>query len=402
MKARILSLSLFLITVATVALYPAINSNSAIQGQITKPPTAPTQLPAQSRPKVELVFVLDTTGSMGGLIQAAKENIWSIATTMAAGQPAPEISIGLVAYRDRGDAYVTQVVDLSSDLDTMYAKLMDFQARGGGDGPEAVNDALYDAVHTISWSQDPQSYKVVFLVGDAPPHMDYQDDVKYPQTLVTALERGIVINTIQCGDSSVTRQQWQQIAQLSHGQHFQVAQAGSAVAITTPFDADIAMLSKKLDDTRLYYGSSEDKEKQRLKLEATDKLHALASTESRARRAGFNASASGATNFLGENELVDDVASGRIDLSDIAPEALPETMQAMSPKQQQALVSQTASKRDALQRQIKALASQREAFVDEKVKASAGIEESLDYKIYSTIREQAETKGLRYEGGPAY
>ncbi len=138
------------------------------------------------------------------------------------------------------------------------------------------------------------------------------------------------------------------------------------------------------------------------KLEAADKLHALASTESRARRATFNASASGATNFLGENELVDDVASGRVDLSDIAPEALPETMQAMSPQQQQALVSQTASKRDALQRRIKGLASQREAFVDEKVNASAGIEESLDYKIYSTIREQAETKGLRYEGGPAY
>lgn len=400
MKAKLLTLTLFILTAATVALYPAINSNSAIPGQIAPPVKA--QLPAHSRPKVELVFALDTTGSMGGLIQTAKEKIWSIATSMAKGQPAPEISIGLVAYRDRGDAYVTQVVDLSGDLDTMYAKLMDFQAQGGGDGPEAVNDALYEAVHTISWSQDPQSYKVVFLVGDAPPHMDYKDDPKYPQTLAEARERGIVINTIQCGDSGVTRQQWQQIAQLSHGQYFQVDQAGSAVAIATPFDADIAMLSKRVDETRLYYGSSEDKAKQSLKLEATDKLHALASPESRARRATFNASASGSANFLGENELIDDVTSGRVDLSDIDHRELPEPMQTLSPQEQKALISQTASKRAELQRQIKNLAGQRKAFVDEKVQASAGIEESLDYKIYSTMREQAEKKGLRYEGGPEY
>lgn len=400
MKAKLLTITLFILTAATVALYPAINSNSAIPGQIAPPVKA--QLPAHSRPKVELVFALDTTGSMGGLIQTAKEKIWSIATSMAKGQPAPEISIGLVAYRDRGDAYVTQVVDLSGDLDTMYAKLMDFQAQGGGDGPEAVNDALYEAVHTISWSQDPQSYKVVFLVGDAPPHMDYKDDPKYPQTLAEARERGIVINTIQCGDSGVTRQQWQQIAQLSHGQYFQVDQAGSAVAIATPFDADIAMLSKRVDETRLYYGSSEDKAKQSLKLEATDKLHALASPESRARRATFNASASGSANFLGENELIDDVTSGRVDLSDIDHRELPEPMQTLSPQEQKALISQTASKRAELQRQIKNLAGQRKAFVDEKVQASAGIEESLDYKIYSTMREQAEKKGLRYEGGPEY
>ena len=104
--------------------------------------------------RVEVVFVLDTTGSMGGLIDAAKEKIWSIASTLAQAQQAPEISIGLVAYRDRGDAYVTQVVDLNRDLDSMYAKLMDFEADGGGDGPEAVNEALDAAIQRMSWSQD--------------------------------------------------------------------------------------------------------------------------------------------------------------------------------------------------------------------------------------------------------
>src|SRR5512143_2860384 len=60
------------------------------------------------RPKVEVVFVLDTTGSMTGLIQGAKEKIWSIAKHIASGKPTPDVSIGLVAYRDIGDAYVTK------------------------------------------------------------------------------------------------------------------------------------------------------------------------------------------------------------------------------------------------------------------------------------------------------
>jgi hypothetical protein len=83
---------------------------------------------------------------MGGLIQAAKEKIWSIASTMAAAQPAPQIRMGLVAYRDRGDDYVTRVVDLTADLDSVYAALMQFEAGGGGDGPESVNQALADAL----------------------------------------------------------------------------------------------------------------------------------------------------------------------------------------------------------------------------------------------------------------
>lgn len=400
MKNTILGLALFILTVATVAVYPAIKNPAAVTGT---PPTAPPgQLLPDSRPKVELVFVLDTTGSMGGLIQTAKEKIWSIATTMASAQNAPEIRIGLVAYRDRGDAYVTRVVDLSEDLDTLYATLMDFRADGGGDGPEAVNEALYDAIHKISWSQDPQSYKVVFLVGDAPPHMDYQDDVKYPQTLAAALKKGIVVNTIQCGDDPSTLRQWQQIAQLNHGQYFQVEQAGGAVAIATPLDAKIAALSKELDQTRLYYGSKAEKAKQQHKLAAADKLHSLASTSSRARRATFNASASGATNFLGDKELVDDVASGRIDLTDIDAEALPAPMQTMSPQEQKALIAKTAEKRQELQGKIKTLAGERDAYLDERAKSVENLEESFDYKIYSTVREQAEKKGLVYESGPAY
>src|SRR5947209_11849351 len=86
--------------------------------------------PVPKKPRVEVVFCLDTTGSMGGLIEAAKQKIWAISNQVASGKPTPELKIGLVAYRDRGDAYVTQVFDLSDDLDAIHGHLKGFQAQG--------------------------------------------------------------------------------------------------------------------------------------------------------------------------------------------------------------------------------------------------------------------------------
>ena len=403
MKSRIVAVAIFALTAATVVFYPALKSSGAVFGHsgiqnINHIYTPPTNL----HPRVEVVFVLDTTGSMGGLIEAAKDKIWSIATTMASAQQSPEISMGLVADRDRGDQYVTRVADLSQDLDSIYAALMDFSADGGGDGPESVNQALYDAVNSISWSQDPNSYKVIFLVGDAPPHMDYQDDVKYPLTLRQAAARGIVVNTIQCGENAATTPEWQRIASLSKGRYFQVEQAGSALAMATPFDADLARLSAELDGTRLYYGTAEEKQEKNLKLAATEKLHAFASSASRARRAAFNATASGVTNLFGSKELVDDLESGRVTLEEIDADALPEPLQQMSPEEQRAAVAKTTDKRRELRDRIQELSQQRDDYIDNEVEDLGGAEASLEYKIYDAVREQAEKKGLKYEDGPEF
>lgn len=409
MKSKIIGLALFLVTAVTVAFYPAYKSIGAVDPNPSKPikpvdlPVPPNDMQTNERPIVEVVFALDTTGSMGGLIQAAKEKIWSIATTMAQAQPAPEIRMGLVAYRDRGDEYVTRVVDLSSDLDTMYATLMEFRADGGGDGPESVNQALYDAVHNMSWSQDTKAYKVVFLVGDAPPHMDYANDVKYPDILNTAQKRNIVINTIQCGNQSYTTGSWQHIAKLGQGKYFQVEQAGSAVAIATPYDAKLAELSSKLDKTRLYYGSEEEKAKAKRKRDATEKLTSSSSVESRARRAEYNASKSGKTNLLGENELVEDVISGRVDLSKMNKDQLPEPLQSLPQAQQQKIIKEKAKERKSLLGEIQSLAQKRSSFLRKKVEEGGGAEESLDNQIFSTVRQQAAEKGLRYEASaPSY
>jgi hypothetical protein len=398
MKTKLLALVLLLVTGLAVVFYKT-GQGFAIAPAGHNPVGG--ILFQNSRPEIEVVFVLDTTGSMGGLIEAAKEKIWSIASTMASAQPAPLIRMGLVAYRDRDDQYVTRVIDLSEDLDSVYASLMDFQADGGGDAPESVNQALYEAVHAISWSQNSKSYRAIFLVGDAPPHMDYQDDVKYPQIMAEATSRGIVINAVQCGSEPETQGVWRQIAQLGDGSYFQVGQEGGAVAISTPFDQKIADLAAQLDGTRLYYGTAADKLKQQAHLNAAAKAREEATPAALARRGAFNASSAGERNFLGESELVEDVASGRVELSKIDSTLLPEPLQALPPPEREAALVAQAEKRAGLKREIQALSAQRQDYLKARVEAEGGAAASLDEKIYEAVRSQAAKQGFEYKSATA-
>src|SRR4051812_24770545 len=59
-----------------------------------------------ARHLVDVVFAVDTTGSMGGLIEGAKRTVWSIATHIRNADPDADLRVGLIAYRDIGDDYV--------------------------------------------------------------------------------------------------------------------------------------------------------------------------------------------------------------------------------------------------------------------------------------------------------
>ncbi len=394
MKTKTLAVSILLATTAIVSAYPLLVDSFQQQNP-------EVLIPQHEKQRIDVVFALDTTGSMGGLLETAKEKIWSIATTMASAQNSPDIRIGLVAYRDRGDQYVTKVYDLTSDLDSLYAQLMDFKADGGGDGPEDVNQAISDAVTKMSWSKKQDTYKVVFVVGDAPPHMDYQDQVPFTQTLELAKQKGIIVNAIQCGNQVNTTGPWKQIAALGSGRYFQVEQTGGAVAIVTPHDKKIAELSKQLDETKLYYGNKEQKLRQQAKQDATTKIHQELSFSSRARRAEYNASASGKKNFLGENELVDDITTGRISLKEIKPENLPVSISALPKQQQVKAIGELQAKRLKLKSELLTITGSRIAYLKKEARKAGGLKDSLDEKIYSAIKEQAEEKGIEYDADSA-
>jgi Mg-chelatase subunit ChlD len=396
MKTKLFGLALLVVTAAGILYHPA--PGAADRAGIS---SVNAQVARSQEPAVDVVFVLDTTGSMSGLIETAKEKIWSIASTMASAKPTPDIRIGLVGYRDRGDEYVTRVVDLNDDLDSVYAALMEFQAGGGGDTPESVNEALYDAVHNMAWSQRDQAYQVIFLVGDAPPHMDY-NETRYPEIVAAAREKGIVINTIQCGNLASTLDPWTTIASLGDGRFFQVEQSGGAVAYETPFDEEIAALSAKMDSTRLYYGSKAELEKAQRKMAAAAEIDATASVASRARRGVFNAADGGRENLLGDQELVAAVERGEVSLEELDEDALPDVLKPMAPAAQAAYVGELARERAELRTRIRQLADERNDFIARKVEEAGGLDGSLDKRLYETVKDQAGEAGLDYEAGPAY
>lgn len=405
MKTPLIATVLILATAVSAYFYPVHSGNPKSELPITKIVPVPEAANVDvkpldaglDRPVIEVVFVLDTTGSMSGLIQAAKDKIWSIASSMASANTAPTIKMGLVAYRDRGDAYVTRMVDLSDDLDTTYGTLMSFEADGGGDTPESVNKGLYDAVNNMSWSEDQNTYRVVFLVGDAPPQTSYQDEMQYPEIIKLAQSKGIVVNTIQCGNMASTTKPWQQIAMQGQGQFFQVQQSGGAVAVVTPFDDRMAQLSKELDETRLFYGSKEVKQRKRAKVAATNMFNRSASSSAIARKAEFNVSKSGVDNFVGNNELVANITDGRIKLDDIKENEMPAELQKLDTDQQMVVIKEKSEKRQALRSQIAKLASQRSDYLREEIASTGADKDSIDNKIYQAVKSQASKKGYVYE-----
>lgn len=395
--------SVVLAGILSVGTAAAVGMNLVAErsGPVSLQPVEQVQQPVKQQPKIEVVFVLDTTSSMSGLIDAAKNNIWSIASSMASADPEPDMRMGLVAFRDRGDDYITRVLDLSQDLDSMYVSLSNFRAQGGGDGPESVNAALHAALNNVSWSQDESTYKVIFLVGDAPPHMDYADEPQYPEIIRQAKAKGIVVNCIQAGNQANTRKVWQQIANLNQGEFFQVEQGGNAVAVTTPFDDKIAKLSRELDETKLFYGSEEKRQRLEAKEKASRELFASVPASVQAKRAEYNTKAAGADNLFADSELVEDVASGKVELDALPEKALPKPLVGLDKAEQKKLVEKTAEKRKLIQEEIAVLGKKRQAYIADQLKEEE-VAKSLDGKIYEAIRSQASSKGLIYESGPSF
>ena len=343
-----------------------------------------------ARPRVEVAFVLDSTGSMGGLIEGAKQKIWSIANSIIARKPTPEVRIGLVTYRDRGDEYVTEKFDLTGDIDTVFKNLQSFVADGGGDDPESVNQALNDAVTGLSWTADRDVLKIIFLVGDYPPHMDYADDVKYPVTCRLAVKKGVIINTVQCGDVPETTPIWQEIARLSEGSYVALSQSGNMTVMTTPFDEEIAKLSGAIGATLVPYGDREQQAEARSKVDTAAAAPAAVAAD----RAAYNL-ASGGKAIQGTGDLVADTADGSIDLSKVSPGQLPPEMQKMSPAERARYITKQKAERDRLNASLAELGRKRADYVSAEQKriAAAGTGDAFDTKVAEII--SAEARNLR-------
>ncbi len=186
---------------------------------------------------------------------ALKQKIWGIVNEVMQESQSSTVRIGLVAYRDRGDEYLTQVLPLTEDLDKVYTTLMSYDADGGGDYQEDVRTALAEGLNNAGWSPAASDLsQVIFLVGDAPPHNDYDDATDTLVTAASAVQRGIIVNTVRCGLSAETERVWQAIAKHGNGQYFSIAQNGGVQAISTPYDEEMSQLGNRLGSTFVAFG----------------------------------------------------------------------------------------------------------------------------------------------------
>lgn len=190
------------------------------QGAQVDPPAPPSPPPAvqTGRPQLDVVFVVDSTGSMADEIDVVKDQVRSMIRKVQSGQPRPDVRCGVVTFRDRGDEYVTRSWQLTEDLDKIDEVIQALEADAGGDTPESVNEALHAAVSGMDWNPDPTSGKVLFLIGDAAPHMDYPDDYDYRTELSNARQKGIKVHTWGCsGIVESGEREFRDIAQLGAG-----------------------------------------------------------------------------------------------------------------------------------------------------------------------------------------
>lgn len=153
-------------------------------------------IPTASQPtatQLDVLLLLDATGSMADEIDELKSNIRAIASQIATLPSQPNVQWSLIAYRDRGEAFEQQIVPFSSDLNAFAVALDNTEAAGGGDYAEDVQGALAGALAQFAGQNGRQAVKLIFLVADAPPHLDYADQPSYATLLPQASALGVKI-----------------------------------------------------------------------------------------------------------------------------------------------------------------------------------------------------------------
>jgi hypothetical protein len=232
------ALAWLLLAVAAGACRPAADdagrtpSAAAAATETTAAPSAPSEadlaaaeaaeerenaaLPADA-PRIDIAFCLDGTGSMGAVIDRAKAKIEEIAAWARSGTPHPRVRFGLVVYRDRGEPNALENLGFVASAAAMRRLLAGVTATGGGDGPEHVVAGLRAAVVDLPWDEG-AALRVLFLIGDAEPHLDYGLESDDQPVLASARERKIVVSTIACGEmTEAGHRYWSRIASETGG-----------------------------------------------------------------------------------------------------------------------------------------------------------------------------------------
>jgi hypothetical protein len=347
----------------------------------------------EEEPLIQLAILLDTSGSMQGLIEQAKTQLWKIVNEMALAKQkgkSPRLEVALYEYGKSSipasEDYLRQIVPLSTDLDRLSEELFKLRTNGGSEFCGAV---IQSAVKGLRWTTSANRLKIIFIAGNEP---FTQGKVDYRQACKGAIEKGIMVNTIFCGDYQTgIRTNWKDGADLADGKYMNIDHNRRITHISAPQDKLIAELGKEINATYLAYGKGGYLKKERQK--AQDSNAAALNEAVMVQRSVAKAS----KQYRNVDwDLVDATKDGKVKVEDVPEEELPKEMKNMSKDERKKYVEAKAKKRAEIQAKINQLRKERDKYISEQRKSNAE-KGTLDDAIINAIRVQAKKKKFKFE-----
>lgn len=342
---------------------------------------------------VQMAILLDTSGSMEGLIEQAKTQLWKIVNEMALakkGNESPRLEVALYEYgKDSipaSEGYLRMIAPLSEDLDRISEELFKLTTNGGS---EYCGKVIQSAANGLNWSKSNDDFKVIFIAGNEP---FTQGEVDYKVACKGAISKGIIVNTIHCGDYQTgVSTSWKDGADLADGKYMNIDQNLKIVQIPAPQDQKIIELGNELNTTYVAYGSGGSARKERQAKQ--DKNAASVSAEVMVQRAAAKSTAQYSNVAW---DLVDAEKEGKIKIEDIKDEDLPAEMKKMNKQERKDYIEKLKKKRTEIQGKIQQLKQERDKYVAGKQKEMTG-DKTLDAAMLEAIRDQAEQKNYKFE-----
>lgn len=349
--------------------------------------------PDRPTPRVQLAILLDTSGSMEGLINQARSQLWKIVNefnTAKRGGITPEVEVALFEYGNdslnKENQWVRQICPLTRDLDEVSQKLFALRTNGGEEYCGAV---IRQAAQTLTWSSQPGVYKAIFVAGNEP---FTQGPVSAAQSCQLAASKGIVVNTIHCGsEQEGIEGGWKQGAALADGSFICIDQNRAAAHIPCPQDPEIVRLGMELNKTYVGFGSH-GREKA-LNQAAQDKNAVEAAPAAGVSRALTKST----SNYDNRNwDIVDAYEKDHLKLDTVKKEDLPEYLRPLTPDELKTHIIRLSTERAAMQEKIRVLNEAREDFLATRQKAEGG-PDTLDTAVAKAVRAQAARQDFKWE-----
>lgn len=344
--------------------------------------------------KIQVAILLDTSSSMDGLIDQAKSRLWNIVntlTTLRYNGKKPIIEISLYEYGNDGLAaetgYIRQVTPLTSDLDLLSEKLFALKTNGG---LEYCGQVIQASTQELKWSHDKNSMKLIYIAGNEP--FD-QGKVNYIEAISEAVNKGIYINTIHCGeDYSGVQGKWKDGAEKGKGEYFFIDHNQKVRYIPTPYDKEIEQCNIRLNDTYIYYGEEGKNLKERQVRQ--DRMAAEMSEGNMVTRVAAKANYS----YTNSNwDLVDAVEEKEVDWKKLDKSTLPEKYKNLSSEELKKEVEKLQAERSSIQKEILSLNQKREEFIQAELAKSGDQDTDLGAAIIQAVLKFAKQKGYVQE-----